>query len=890
MRWLGLVVALLLALPALPAVAGEPPASYVAAQQARAAGDLPTALVQYRLALREARSAEDDGLEAECMVGLGRVHRELGRHADALRWFDDALKLDRQAGREAAAAADLLEIGLSHLELGDLREAKKRFRKAFDGYQAAGEPVGAADALVNLGLAEADDWNLLRAAELLATAEQLYTSAGRDDGVGDARTNRGGVLADLGRYGEAIEAQRAAIEAYERAGDPAGRGAALHNLGNVYAELGDWERAVGLYRQSRALLTDPDDLAAADLAVGNSLMAAGEHAAARDVFEGALTAAGPADAPGILLDLGEALEALGEHAAARSRFEQAAERAGAVGDEPTTVAALLAVGDVQRAAGEADAAFATCKRAGALATSLGVADLEWRAWHGMGLASRARGGDGLTPLRNAVTVLEDSRRTLEGLDPWAVRYFVEDRRAVYEDLIDALLASGDGASALLYTERLRVVEMDAGGAAADPVEQRYQALAGREVELQGQLQQEQRAPAGQRDEERIAALQEELARTRVEFSRYVDELRSSYPDFDRLVKVDPTDIEAYQGDLADDEVVLQPIVLPDRLAILVFSSGPLVFREVEVSREELEGRIGRVLRVMRSRRLSRPERLMEHLDALGSWLWTPVAADIEGKRRVIVAAGGPLRYLPYQLLRKDGRFLVQDHEVVNVTNVGSLKRRSGEGLRLGDAGLLALGNPDGTLPAADVEVDALGDLFPAARVLHGAEATRDGLGESVSGRSVLHLATHGVLDAQAPERSYIVLAPPAGGAAEEGRLGYLEIPGLYGPLQDTGMVVLSACETAVPLAPDGDAVQGGGLEIAGLANQFRRAGVPRLLASLWQVSDDSTRALMVRFYEALGEGRAPPEALAIAQRSLLANPEMEHPFYWAPFILIGTPR
>ena len=882
-----LLVLLLLALPLL-AHAGSSP-QLDAATAAWEAGDLPTALVQYRLAIRSAQQAGDQALEAEGMAGLGRVHRALGRHADAIRWFEDALALDKRLGLTAAVAADQGELGLSHLALGDLKEARKRLRKSFDAYQEAGDPVGAADALINLGLTERRDHQLERALELLQTAERLYRSASRSDGVGDALTNQGGVLADLGRYGAAMQAQRAAIEAFDAASDPQGRGAALHNLGNLYAELGDYDRAAGLYRQSRGLLDHARDLAVADLALGGILMASGDPAGARDVYTAALRGAAPSDAPGIVLNLGEALEALGD-ASAAARFEEAAALAEEAGDQPTRVAALLAVGDAQLATGRADAAFATFKRCGALANDLGIADLSWRAWHGMGRASRARGGDGLVPLRNAVSSLEESRRGLEGLDPWAVRHFVDDRRQVYQDLVGALLAAGDGASALLYTERLAVAEMDAGGAAADPAEQRYQALAGREAELQGAISVAQRAPEGSRDAERIAALREELARTRVEFSRYVDELRGSYRDFDRLVKVDPSDIEAYQRDLADDEVVIQPVVLPDRLAILVFSSGPLVFHEVDVTREELDQRVGRVLRVMRSRRLSNPERLMEHLDALGGWLWEPVAGDLEGKKRVIVAADGPLRYLPFQLLRREGRFLVQDVEVVNVTNVGSLKRRAGEELRLDARGLLALGNPDGTLPAADAEVDALARLFPGATALHGARATLASLTGEVPGRQVLHLATHGVLDAEAPERSYIVLAPPEGGTPEQGRLGYLEIPGLYGPLQDTGMVVLSACETAVPLAPQGDDVQGGGLEIAGLANQFRRAGVPRLMASLWQVSDESTRALMTRFYQALGEGRAPPEALAVAQRSLLADPAMEHPFFWAPFILIGTPH
>ena len=148
----------------------------------------------------------------------------------------------------------------------------------------------------------------------------------------------------------------------------------------------------------------------------------------------------------------------------------------------------------------------------------------------------------------------------------------------------------------------------------------------------------------------------------------------------------------------------------------------------------------------------------------------------------------------------------------------------------------------------------------------------------------MHLATHGILDAAAPEASYIVLA-----GGEDQRLRYLGIPGLYSSLRDVGLVVLSACESAVPLSPEGG-VQGGGLEISGLANQFRRAGVPRLVASLWQVGDDSTKELMVGFYRGLSEGRRPPEALAAAQRALLARDAYAHPFHWAPFILVGTPR
>ncbi len=846
------------------------------------AGDLPTAMVQFRLALREAEEADDPEAEAAARVGLGRVHAALGRHADALELFEEAVAIDRRTGNQQALGSDLVALGRELEALGRVREAKRRYEQAFDAFQQSGDVIGAADAVVNLALVEAAAWQHGPALELLDSAAVLYTAAGDAGGLADTLTNRGIVLGELGFYADAIDTQLAAIEAYDAALDPEGRGVALHNLGNLYAELGDYESAANVYRQSRELLTHPDDLVAADLAIAELLLAAGELDAARQVYAAVAEVASPFDQPGILLNLGELDDLAGDRVNARRSFEQAAAAAEEVGDEPTECAALLGLGALQLDGGDGEKAFQTFKKAGAIATRLEIADLQWRAWFGIGLASRARGADGLAPLRNAVEFLEQSRRGLEGLDPWAVQQFVEDRADVYQTLIDALLAKGDGASAMLYAERLQVAEMDAGGPSSDAAERQYLALSERQTSLESSIAEEQRKPADKRDAERVAALQQQLAETRVEFSRYVDKLRTEYPDFDRLVRVDPTDIEAYQKDLADDEVVLQPVVLPDRVAILVFSSGPLVFREAAVSKEELEKRIGRVLRVMRSRRLSNPDRLLEHLDALGGWLWEPVAKDIEGKKRVIVAASGPLRYIPYQLLRRDGRYLVQDHEVVNVTNVGSLKRREGETLRMTRTGLLALGNPDGTLPAADAEVEALAALFPGASTLQGAAATREALGAQAKGRAVVHLATHGVLDSSKPEKSYIVLAGQ--------HLGYLEIPGLYQPLTDTGMVVLSACETAVPLAPEGDAVQGGGLEIAGLANQFRRAGVPRLLASLWQVSDTSTQQLMVRFYEALAEGRPPPEALAVAQRALLAQESTNHPFYWAPFILIGTPR
>jgi CHAT domain-containing protein len=104
-----------------------------------------------------------------------------------------------------------------------------------------------------------------------------------------------------------------------------------------------------------------------------------------------------------------------------------------------------------------------------------------------------------------------------------------------------------------------------------------------------------------------------------------------------------------------------------------------------------------------------------------------------------------------------------------------------------------------------------------------------------------------------------------------------EIAGLR--LAGNGLAVLSACETAV-----GEQVPGAALQT--LAAAFSQAGAQSIVASLWKVNDAATRDFMVAFHRALSSaGRA--AALQQAQLAVLSNSRTAHPYYWAPFILIG---
>ena len=126
-----------------------------------------------------------------------------------------------------------------------------------------------------------------------------------------------------------------------------------------------------------------------------------------------------------------------------------------------------------------------------------------------------------------------------------------------------------------------------------------------------------------------------------------------------------------------------------------------------------------------------------------------------------------------------------------------------------------------------------------------------------------------------PNLTYLVL-----GKGEKLDIG--EIAGM--DLNDVRMVTLSACETALGEDPSS---QG---ELTTLADAFGFAGCPTVTASLWQVSDDSTKVLMETYYKELKGGAAPAAAMQTAQKTLIANEETRHPYHWAPFLLIGDWR
>ena len=245
---------------------------------------------------------------------------------------------------------------------------------------------------------------------------------------------------------------------------------------------------------------------------------------------------------------------------------------------------------------------------------------------------------------------------------------------------------------------------------------------------------------------------------------------------------------------------------------------------------------------------------------------------------LVFVPDGALRTIPIAALH-DGTYFVAERFAVatslglNLLDTRPLSERKVDVL-LGGLSESVAGAP--ALPAVATEIDTLSGVLGARRVLMNQDFVKPELGEAL-GRTpfnVIHLATHGEF-ASNPEDSYLL--------TYDGRLNMNELSDLVRLSQfrdePVEILTLSACKTAA----------GDDRSALGLAGLAVKTGARSALAALWEVDDTATSQLMPGFYRNLLEpGVNKAEALRLAQRAIMADRATVHPFYWAPFLLIGN--
>ena len=338
------------------------------------------------------------------------------------------------------------------------------------------------------------------------------------------------------------------------------------------------------------------------------------------------------------------------------------------------------------------------------------------------------------------------------------------------------------------------------------------------------------------------------------------------------------DAATLQAMLKADEVVVAYHALPDRLVAWVLSSEGV--REATLPVAVKRADLARLVDAYRDA-LINLKPATDVGDKIGTLLLAPL--DIPAGKRIIIVPHGPLHYLPFQALRLDGQYLIERNPISIAPSI-SIAARLAERTPTVAAQLVAFGNPTinpdvaDPLPGAEREVHALSQQFPGATLFFKEQANKTNFQGSAPNARLLHVAAHAVADTLDPLHSKVLLAD------ENGQPNYLEAKDVMGmDLKGTALIALSACESGLGRVEDGD-------EVLGFTRSFLSAGTSTLLASLWPVSDAATETLMTTLYDDLAKGEQVQDAMRDAQRAVLANPETAHPFFWAPFNLIGNWR
>ena len=400
-----------------------------------------------------------------------------------------------------------------------------------------------------------------------------------------------------------------------------------------------------------------------------------------------------------------------------------------------------------------------------------------------------------------------------------------------------------------------------------------------------QLRTEEAKPEAERDKTKIETLKTVVASTQGEFRRVVEQIKSSNPNWEKFMTVNPKALKETQRSIPPGVMLVQYAPVGEQLYIFLVSKESLKIVIAPGKPEDLWKKIKTVRKQITTGESGGP--LTKNLVALYDLLIAPIEAELEPVKTIAFIPNQLLFYLPMQALAKKSaggelRYLIEDKEIVYLTAADVMNVVQPPDSEKSPGGMVAFGNPTGAnLPAAEAEVKAIAQVFPSTEVLSGAEVTKVTLNtEQRLNKRIVHFATHGILNATTPAESYIQLATAATPGQDHLTVG--EVWDL--PLKKVTLVTLSACESAL-----GDKEPDGG-EITTLAEAFSSAGATTVLASLWSVGDESTKELMVEFYRQLAAGQSNAAALQSAEIKLLKNPKFSRPLYWAPFVLMGDWR
>lgn len=911
----------------------------------------PEAEADWRRAEADLRKSGDLSGAALVRSNVGAALEAQGKYAEALPLLDSSVKDLQGTDRPSRLVNAEMNRGIVLFRLGRYRESEASLRTAYDLAEKQGYLWGRVLALTNLANLEnataqyeaalrdyqacreiarqrkmvGEELRLTNNIGLVLAAQgdprqavSVYT-----DGLALARkagdrgveallaTNLGSAYQLLGQYGEALAQLDAGLSAFRAQKARAQEAATLVNMGVLYNLTGKYDESLRAHQQALALAKEVGDRRnemSALMGIALYHMHRGDGKQASETLQASHALANElGDREGqmvALLNLSHMLRQIKDYPAALQLGTQGLKLAQELRDVSREAGALDSLARTQAAAGHPKEAIAGFEAAVKLAVQSGDRELEMNAKRGLGsvYSDEKRWKEAVAAYRQSGELLEGLRADTQE-QTLQTSYFAQYSSS-YFLLARALRESGAPAEAFAASERARartLVDVLRRGKASvtrslssDEVQE--ETRLDRQVStLTAEVQNGRALPT-----DRLLAMRQELDGARAKYEEYQRGLFTRHRELrTQRGKFVPAGLVVLNGKLFAGHpglCVLSYLAGENETLLYVLTAGKapggpaaLAIHRVPVTFKELATEAGQF----------REACSQDGGDyrAVGQKLYLqllqPAAAELAGKTHLVIVPDPALPTLPFQaLVDPAGKHLAERCSLSYAPSVTALAAmmdlRDARRKETATVPLFAAGRPQYTaypdLPATEPEVRAIAALAGAgARVYTGAAASESRVRAEIGNARFVHLATHGLINEVAPMYSALALTK---GPTDD---GLLEARELLGMDLKAEMVVLSACESGLGQGVRGEAV-------LGLTWALFVAGAPTSVVSQWQVEDTSTGTLMQSFYSRFlrpAKG-APPvarvQALRLAQLQMLRDGKHGHPYYWAPFVLVGDWR
>lgn len=486
----------------------------------------------------------------------------------------------------------------------------------------------------------------------------------------------------------------------------------------------------------------------------------------------------------------------------------------------------------------------------------------------------------------AKRALESLRGNLQGED--LKISFLKNKLEIYEGLVEVRLRSGTAegtAEAFDYIEQgksrsLRDLVTQAGSGlplALNPQDKSIPKLRDLRAQLNwyAHLEQVEQLRAKKASRQRLQLIRGKARRCEELLLRLLREMPAAGAEIAGFSTGKPANLDEIRDGLSEDQTLLEffqirdqfvvAILTRNKLDILPAGNVPRVIGLIEHFQFQLS-KFRLDAEYIETFQHSLLETTQAHLKALHDELLKPVRDQLHGNH-VIFAPHGVLHALPFQALFDGDRYLADSFRISYAPSatIYSLCRKR----PVNDRGpALIFGIPDPLAPLISDEVKAVAAALPQSELFLGKNATDAVLRQKGAECRLIHIATHGYFRQDNPMFSGIMLGD-----------ALLTLYDLYQLKLPAELITLSGCATGLNVVAGGD-------ELLGLVRGLIYAGAGAALLTLWDVHDQSTLDFMTSFYTCLAHGQ--DKASALQQASRQVRKRYPHPYYWAPFTLVGN--